>query len=394
MRLFTLLSFLLLGGSQNAIASLDNWALNGFVNQTALSSSDNTFLGHTDDRISLDYREAALIAKGEIAPKLQFSAQVISRKAGAEEDGNPRLDYGFLTWSLSESGTFSNSIILGRVKVPIGFHNETRDSPFTRNGILLPQSLYIDRLRNSTMAAEQLMYLGEIRVQELVFTTKLSGGQLLQSNRDLASVYSIPSDAESDFESGNARNLQLLADYGGGRYRFAYSYQYYPVDFSVSLAQIRFEGSADSRYEVYSAEYNELKWSITAEYARAKIIYPTFQQIDRSDIAEGFYLQGTYHPEDKWSAFIRYDSIVMDKRDRNGEQFQSDNTRNLDNLPGYVRYAKDTILGLSFNPNTQWLLRGEIHNIEGTTWVTPQDAPNERPQKYWNLIAFSASWRF
>ena len=43
---------------------------------------------------------------------------------------------------------------MGRIKTAYGLYNTTRDVPFTRPSIILPQSIYFERTRNLTVSAD------------------------------------------------------------------------------------------------------------------------------------------------------------------------------------------------------------------------------------------------
>ena len=94
---------------------------------------------------------------------LQFSVQGISRWAGKGSTGNVRLDYGFMDYTYYSGETGQLGIRLGRMKNPLGFYNDTRDVPFTRPSILLPQSIYFDRTRKLALAADGMHMYGEYR---------------------------------------------------------------------------------------------------------------------------------------------------------------------------------------------------------------------------------------
>ena len=94
---------------------------------------------------------------------LQFSVQGLSRTAGEGSPGNIRLDYGFIDYTFSNQENSQFGIRLGRMKNPLGFYNDTRDVPFTRPSILLPQSIYFDRTRKLAIAADGAHLYGEYR---------------------------------------------------------------------------------------------------------------------------------------------------------------------------------------------------------------------------------------
>ena len=91
---------------------------------------------------------------------LQFSVQGLSRTAGEGSPGNIRLDYGFIDYTFSNQENSQFGIRLGRMKNPLGFYNDTRDVPFTRPSILLPQSIYFDRTRKLPSPRMARTYMG------------------------------------------------------------------------------------------------------------------------------------------------------------------------------------------------------------------------------------------
>jgi len=84
-------------------AQAQSWHVNGFVNQTLIYTSDNYLFGKTDDNVSADYRELAVIVNGALSERWDVSSQLLSRKAGSADDGTPRIDYGFISWRFYES---------------------------------------------------------------------------------------------------------------------------------------------------------------------------------------------------------------------------------------------------------------------------------------------------
>ncbi|HNI72525.1 MAG TPA: hypothetical protein PLX65_03220, partial [Accumulibacter sp.] len=122
--------------------------LHGFLMQSLVSTSDNNFLGKTDDRLGTDFREFGINSSWRLTSELQLSAGMLSHRAGGTDHGHLRLDYGLADWTTHSSESGRAGIRLGRVKAAYGLYNTTRDVPFTRPGIILPQSIYFERTRN------------------------------------------------------------------------------------------------------------------------------------------------------------------------------------------------------------------------------------------------------
>jgi len=370
--------------------------LSGFISQSAIYSSDNAFLGRTDDQVGLDYSEAALIVNTSPLTSLSFSTQLLSRNAGSSDIGRLRVDYAFLSWRFWESPDLTHTLIAGRLKAPIGFYNDLRDSPFTRNGVFLPQSLYLDRIRNSTMAADEIMYSGEFRKDLWTFNARLGVGKTLQDQEEINDLFSIPEYMQGRFVNDRARHFQLMIDYDAGRVRMGFSQYFAPLDFStfVALYNYQLTGTTDVRFNILSFEYNAGDWAVISEVYRALLDYKHYQTGEYSNRPEGIYLQGIFRPNPKWDLYAGYDYSTFDKADRKGEEFFG-SRRNFFHLPDYSRFAHDATVGVAFRPSVSWLLKLEYHNVSGTLWMTARDLRASQEQtKHWDIIAFSASWRF
>ncbi|HET8707343.1 MAG TPA: hypothetical protein VFM46_13650, partial [Pseudomonadales bacterium] len=156
------------------------------------------------------------------------------------------------------------------------------------------------------------------------------------------------------------------------------------------------EGKTSNVRQCFSLEYNAENWSITTELRRA-YFEPRYNVggDQPSILPEGFYVQALIRPAEKWEAFLRYDQMVFDRHDRDGKAYAARIQPNLLPARDYDAFAKDITLGTAYRPNQAWLLRAELHNVEGTMWATLNDMPDRSERtKYWNLAAFSASWRF
>ena len=141
-----------------------NLQIHGFASQGWLKSTDNNVFGQSSSSSgSFDFREIGLNASMRPLSNLQFSVQGLSRTAGEGSPGNIRLDYGFIDYTFSNQENSQFGIRLGRMKNPLGFYNDTRDVPFTRPSILLPQSIYFDRTRKLAIAADGAHLYGEYR---------------------------------------------------------------------------------------------------------------------------------------------------------------------------------------------------------------------------------------
>ena len=152
---------LITGGLASAEPSMwERLQIHGFASQGVVHTSDNHWFGDSTNT-SFDLTELGLNGSFQLNPKVLFSAQVLSRRAGEMYDGEPSLDYALGDFTFVSAPDRRLGVRVGRIKNPLGLYNETRDVPFTRPTIFLPQVVYYDNLRNLILSSDGLMLYGE-----------------------------------------------------------------------------------------------------------------------------------------------------------------------------------------------------------------------------------------
>lgn len=385
------LPLLLLSASANA-AGFDSLQIHGFASQAFIQTSDNNFFGDSDDGGTFDFRELGLNASLRPLPYLLLSAQLLSRSAGETDDGDPRLDYGFVDYSFVSDGSSRLGLRLGRIKNPLGLYNETRDVPFTRPSILLPQSIYFDRTRNLALSANIAQVYGEHWTQFGDVSFQFGAGEPIVD--DLSTeVGLLGRDLPGELEEDLSFIGRVLYERDGGRIRLALSGAQANVDYDPGAPFPNDLLPGSFRFEplIASAEYNTQYWSLTTEYALRKFQFRDLGAIpDGSITGESFYIQGVYRFNAKWEGLLRYDVLYTNKDDRGGSEFAA-----ATGLPAHSRFAKDLTVGLTWHVTPSFMVRAEYHNINGTAWLTPLDNPDiTETEEHWDLFAIQASYRF
>ena len=126
-------------GAQAEFSLPESVQVHGFASLGYFNTTDNNFFGDTkQDSGDVDFWELGINGSWRALPNLQLSMQVVSRKAGEADDGDLRIDYGFLDYAFVSDVNKVLGVRLGRVINPLGLYNDTRDMPFTRPSILLP----------------------------------------------------------------------------------------------------------------------------------------------------------------------------------------------------------------------------------------------------------------
>jgi hypothetical protein len=370
-----------------------NLQIHGFASQGWLKSSDNNnvFGKSSSDSGSFDFRELGLNASMRPRSNLQFSAQMLSRTAGEGSPGNVRLDYGFIDYTFLSGQSSKMGIRLGRMKNPLGFYNDTRDVPFTRPSILLPQSIYFDRTRKLAIAADGGHLYGEYRSD--FGNLSIEGGVVRPLVRGAETeVALLGHDMRGHLAPDASYIGRVNYELDEGRLRFAVSGAQLNIDYDPSNADPLRAGLIRFTPLIFSAQYNAESWSLTSEYALRHFKYENFG-VDRLNLdffGESYYVQGAYRVTPELEAIIRYDVLYTDREDRSGKKWAT-----ATGSPAHRRYAKDITVGLRWNITPELMLRAEYHRINGTGWLSTLDNPNSGSlSQNWDLFSILGSYRF
>lgn len=373
----------------------DDIQVHGFLTQGFFHTSDNNVYGQSDDGISPGLTEMGLNVNYQPWDRLRFAAQGLYRRAGDVDNGSVRLDYGLADLTLFEHDSGKIGLRGGRIKIPFGLYNETRDVPFTHPTILLPQGIYFDRSRSLLLSADGGSFYAEQRTGFGDFAFKFNVGM---PSRDLSEIKTVvlgTQDAQGSFETKPAIATQLSYELNGGEYMLAISYMDLEFDYisTPNEKQRKLQPLLNSTTHIqplmFSAQYNGEKFTLTGEYEFRWNTFGNFAPQGGKFISESWYVEGSYRILPQLQATVRYDMVSIDKDDRGG-----DGALRL-GFPRHVAYAKDWVFGLRWDITSSWMVRADYHRVHGTAWL-PQ-ADNIDPTKTvqdWDLYGLQLSFRF
>lgn len=387
---FTVCLMLFMHNSVWALDALDGrLQLHGFIAQGMVNTSGNNFLGKSKDDISYDFREIGVNASYRAMPQLLFSAQLMSHRAGESDDGEPDLDYAFVDWTAFSGNWGRIGTRVGRIKNAYGLYNTTRDVPFARPGILLPQSIYFERTRKLSLASDGINFYADHLSELGTFSAEVSLGYPVIDN---ASETAILGKVRGDFHTDLTQLYQLKYESPSAEYVFAATVVNMGVSYDPSTVDVLKAGSFLFDPVVLSAQYNAEKWSLTGEYAFRSSRLRGFGAFpDVAQDGESYYLQGTYRVTPKLEMLMRYDVAYSNRDDRNGSEYASRTGR-----PDFTQYSKDWTLGLRYDVTSEFMVRAEYHNIEGTSILPTLDNPAGPAsyEKRWDMWMLLGSYRF
>lgn len=373
---------------------LDRLRIHGFASQALIHTTDNRWMGDSPE-MSHDFSELGVNASLRLTPGLLFSSQILARRAGDMYDGAPALDYGLADITLASSPEHRLGVRIGRFKNPLGLYNETRDVPFTRPGVFLPQVVYFDKLRNAILSSDGIMAYGELYRDFGILSMNLANGWPIVDD-NLEWVY-LNSDFQGDIKLDKASWL-------GGIW-YSCPTERLRLGLSGAALRLRFNpdeeapftlgaGTTDILYWLASFQYNAEKWTLSAEYAREPIKWrdygPFFE--DREATGEGWYLQGTYRIHPRLDLLLRWEQGVSDTADRDGTELEAASGGLISAHSGFSRILT---AGLRWDINRHWMLRAEYAYNEGTFVLSPRENPSFSDDgEYWSLFSVQAAFRF
>jgi hypothetical protein len=381
-----------------ALEPLDDLQVHGFLTQGYFLTSSNRVFGHSEGDGSLDFIEAGINASWTPLPRLQLAVQPLFRRAGAGHESDFELDFALIDYALLSTADRQLRLRLGRIKNPLGLYNDTRDVAFTRPSILLPESIYLDSVRELFVSSDGAMIYGELRSQWGDFSLEFGPVFFRSDNRDLELAVFLQ-DFPGEFGNELSYIGRLTYQLDGGRYKLAVSGVHINSTYEPRFLPPEDLQAGTDLFEelLLSAQYNGEHWGFTSEYALRHTDDQGFRCFSKRvcfpDVAftgESYYFQAMYRDSPKWEAFLRYDVFYADRDDRDGEEFEK-----ATGFPGHNLFAKDWTIGARYYVTPAFMVAAEYHRVYGTGWLPRQDNLDlSATDKKWDLFALLVSYRF
>jgi hypothetical protein len=379
-----------------AASAFDRLQVHGFFSQAAVHTDANNLGGDSRDGVGLEMRELGANVSYRPDGDWLFSGQALARWAGHTDAGDLRADYAFVDRALYQGQEDRLNLQLGKVKNPYGLYNTTRDVAHTRPSITVPQSIYPDRIRDFFLSAPGVALLGNHSRGNWDLLWQLNVMRPETRGDDLEYLF-LQGPRPGKYQGGNSWLGQILGEMDGGRLRLGVSFGKVAMQYEPGPGDLLGRGESVLRPLLLSAEWNEEKWSLTGEYEQAKNQGRNYglggKGPEDPNTVEAWYLQGTYRLTPALRLYLRRDAFYFDKEDKSGAAFAAANPP----WPGHVLYAKDWVLGVRRDWKA-WSLSAEVHDIDGTAWLSPLDTPilppAPPPVKNWHMILLQAAYRF
>ncbi len=371
----------------------DNWQLHGFISQGFIFSSGNQVFGNSRQG-SVDFTEIGANISARLSPNFLVSAQGLYRRAGASDTQGLRLDFALADYSANFlDSTTTLGIRAGRIKIPYGLYNETRDVIWTRPTVFLPQSTYFDTLglRQAMLAADGGLIYGRYVYQDHRFSTEFMAAEPQLNTPGISEFLTGLPNARGSFGGDPLLLGRALYEWKGGRGRLMFTMAGLDRSFE-SLSPALPNGNVKSLFSLVSAQFNTELFSLTSEYGWIDSQRSGFVPVPLTNTSESYYVQGEYRFAPNWTAVLRYDVFHVNRDDPDGNKMAA-----LTGLPRHRFFAKDLTVGARWEFAHDWLIAAEYHHIDGTAWLSTVDNPSllqggGAPD--WDMMAVMMSYRF
>jgi hypothetical protein len=400
-KLFTLKLALLISlscslyfSSWNANAYDESLKIHGFVAQGLIDVNGSTFV-NDDGELSAELTELGISASYQLNDSFRLAGQAVYLDGGNRYAKGLRVDYALLDWLFYDSTDWQVNLYLGRYKNNHWLHSSTRDIPFARPTIILPQSVYFDGFRDFAMGGDG----GAIKVSH--------------SNDDYGNF-----DFNFSYGSSSITDEQakiVLSDLASGSVKQDFDTQaslywqpaYSPWRFGLSFLKSDFIYKADDnvdffhdglfsfQFSTFNALYEGENWEFSSEIYQTRFITEGFYNpaYYKAPISQGAYIQARYQVNSQINLLARYERFYLDKNDKNGKELE-EGTGGL--VPAYFGFHNDATVGLTYDFSSNFGVKLEYHWVHGTGRLSPVVLPNPiaNNSEHWQMWAVQLMYWF
>jgi len=368
--------------------------IHGFIAQGIVKADGSNFV-NDDGELSIELTEVGLNGSYQLTSSVRLTGQVTYLEGGNRYNDGIRIDYALLDWSVYHTDNWQINLYAGRFKNYHWLYSGTRNVPFTRPSIILPQSMYHDGFRDTALGGNG----GDLKISYSSDTSgnfdfNLSSGAIPLSKAQTQLVFSELALGRLKHLDGLQTSLYWQPAFSSWRFGLAFldtSFEYVAAE----EGDIFLDATLKLQHSTVNALYEGEKWEFAVEAFQGRINLKGFylDSYHQEKPGQGYYAQFRYKIENSLTLLARYEKYYADKEDKNGQNLQQ-TTGGL--VPSYFGYQHDITLGFSYDIAEAFRLQFEYHNFEGVARLTPVAAPNValNNSKHWNLWAIQLMYWF
>ncbi len=247
----------------------------GFASQGYLvNTGNNDYFGNSSDG-TFDFREYAANASYATG-KWRVGAQLFGQRLGDYGHDTITLDWATVDYQATQWF----GVRAGRVKLPRGLYNESLDLDAVRPFVLLPQSVYDNRLRDFSAAFNGAMVYGNVSLKQAgSLDYRLFYGKMpLDTNSGASDYFNIDAPFQNlDIGMKSAHGGTLFWNTPVAGLRVGYSYNQFRDFETVRFVPFRnanaYKDCPAYDRHLLSAEYTTGDWILAAEAGKENPTY-------------------------------------------------------------------------------------------------------------------------
>ncbi|QTA91098.1 hypothetical protein [Desulfonema magnum] len=372
--------------------------IHGFASTGYMKSNHNNFLIPSEEG-SFEFNEAGINFAASLTNDIRVGMQLYAYDIGDIGNNDIKLEWAFLDYQWKEE----LGIRLGKIKTPYGLYNEVQDYDMLRTSTLLPQSVYYKYHRDTIISFQGVGIYGNLSMGPAgtLGYDLFAGTMDIENDGGLAKTFSqddiIFKSSKMDYVAGGRIKWRPPLDkllLAGTLYQFDWS-----TNLESSVAPVKIRTSMPTAIvSILSAEYSMGNLTAAAEYYQLKGTMTVTQDMsalgmpnpDPTEVdskSEGYYGRISYRLTDWLEAGAYYSVYYPDKDDRDGEN------QIAMGKPDYAAWQKDLTLSTRFDITDFWLVKLEVHFMDGVALCVEQDNPDGY-EKDWTLFAVKTTFSF
>lgn len=364
-------------------------SVHGFLAQGITQANGSNAINDDGD-LSTALTELGINAKWNIYSRLKLSGQLVYLNGGNRYPEGVRLDYLFMDISLIDNFDHQLNLYLGRYKNQHWLYSSTRDVPFTRPSIILPQSVYYDAFRDIAVASDGVAIKGYIQqsIGELEYNWSIGATSITSAQSKILLSPAAYGKAKQEFVH------QASVFWQGAGSQATYGLSFLDSNFSYAPTEydLFYRGDVTVQRVMFNWRYQAEMWELAAELMQERMSINGFYQpeLQRSQVGLGGYLLARYRFNGKLSGVLAVDYLTQNKDDKRGSQLPSGG------VPAHFGYQQSAMLGASYTLASNWQLQAEHHWVDGTGRLSPSLIPDLKlnNQRYWQVWALQLTYWF
>jgi hypothetical protein len=249
--------------------------IHGSVSEGFAYSNNNNYLT-MDTTHGASFTDGDANISSQITDKFRVGAQVYLRDIGRLGQWHPQLDWAFGDYRFKDWF----GIRAGKVKTPLGLHNDTQDQEFLHTWALLPQSLYPLDLRSISIAHLGGDVYGSFDIRRGSLSYDAYGGSIPNDSWG-GYLYGVQAQGGKNITGSRSRTAgfdlrwnRLISGLMVGT-SLVYNHRQFMANFAAAPVRLSYSTTLDRIIAVYG-EYERGDFRFEAEYRdqsrRAEIV--------------------------------------------------------------------------------------------------------------------------